>query len=98
MTYENAVTLIRETLASLVRSGIIQDDISAEESTSLLGRNSVLDSIAFVTFITELEDRVSRVKGQEFFLVLNDIHDFNPNDAMLSVGTLAKYLAGFSNK
>lgn len=98
MTHEYAISLIQETLTSLVRSGIIQDDINIEESTSLLGKNSVLDSIAFVTFITELEDRVSRVKGQEFFLVLNEIHDFNPNDAMLSVDTLAKYLAGFSEK
>jgi acyl carrier protein len=88
-----AFELIQDTLNSLLRIGLIdQQEVAALEDTVLLGGGSPLDSIAFVTFITELEDRLSRAENKDLFLVLKDIHNFNADNANLSVGTLARYL------
>lgn len=73
MTRERAMELVRETFASLRRSGILERDIVAGEGTVLLGRGSELDSIAFVTFVTDLEERVRRETGKEFFLTLDEL-------------------------
>ena len=51
-----------------------------------------LDSVAFVTLISDLEERVSRESGRELFLVLDELHDFNGENPSLSVRTLAPYL------
>ena len=53
---------------------------------------SSLDSLAFVTLISDLEDRVSDAAEQEHYLVLTDIQDFSSDQAYLSAGELAKYI------
>lgn len=98
MIYEKSLQLIQESLNSLTRSGIIAEKVEVNKSTPLLGASSVLDSVAFVTFLTDIEDRICRETGKELFLVLNDIHGFNPDSAVLSVDTLAQYLVDFANK
>ena len=80
---QNALALITETLLSLQRFG---------PATILLGPGSMLDSLAFVTFIAELEDKLNRLAGHELSLVLNEIHDFNTDASRLTVDVLARYL------
>jgi hypothetical protein len=76
----------------LLRAGLIEIDMTVTGDTVLLGAGSQLDSIAFVTFVTEMEDRLNRETGQELYLVLTDIHEFNMDSAQLSVDTLARYV------
>ena len=93
ITYDSALHLIQDSLSSLQRAGLMEQEIMVQDDTVLLGSGSPLDSIAFVTFVTELEDRLNREENQEeLFLVLQDIHDFNTANSNLSVGTLAHYL------
>jgi hypothetical protein len=89
-----AATLIRATFESLQRSGIISAAIVFSEETVLLGSASELDSLGFVTFISDLEERVSESAGDEVFLVLDDISNFNLNNPSLTVKALAAYVAG----
>lgn len=92
LSYEQALKLIQDSLSSLYQSGLVEQDVIAHVDTVLLGTGTFLDSIAFVTFVTDLEDRLNRNIGREIFLVLSDIHDYNADKPYLSAGTLAKYI------
>lgn len=96
ITNSEATKIITDSIASLVRSGTIStsDDINAE--TVLLGRGSVLDSLGFITLVTDLEDRLEAVIGRETYLVLDDINEFNINNPALTVAVLAQYIEKLS--
>lgn len=92
ITQERSVALIRESIASLRRAGLIEHDIAVDETTVLLGMGSELDSVSFVTLISDLEDRLSRETGRDHFLVLDELHDFNGEEPSLTVRGLAPYI------
>ena len=96
ITNSEATKIITNSIASLVRSGTIStsDDINAE--TVLLGRGSVLDSLGFITLVTDLEDRLEAVICRETYLVLDDINEFNINNPALTVAVLAQYIEKLS--
>jgi len=98
MTQENAITLIQESFDSLYQSGVISEDIIVDKNTSILGENSILDSIGFITLFTDIEDRISQKTGKEIYLVLDEISDFNINNPFLSAGIIANYLIDKINK
>jgi acyl carrier protein len=93
VTNDQALQLIQESLDSLHESGIIPEAVRVDEGAVLLGTGSVLDSIGFVTFVTEVEDRLQRDTGTDHFLVLADIHEFNAGESYLSAGSLARYIS-----
>lgn len=93
ITNENTYSLIKECVDSLVRSGSIDPIENFSRDTVILGGGSVLDSISFVTFITEVEDRIQSETGEEFYLVLNEIDAFNINNPNLTIGGLSDYIS-----
>lgn len=93
MNIENVINLMQESFDSMKRSGMIEDDIVVNFDTVILGSGSSLDSLGFVTFISDLEERVSAETDQEHYLILTDIHEFNAEQTFLSAGTLAQYIA-----
>jgi acyl carrier protein len=88
-----ALSLMQEAVSDLRQGGLIDRAFDVTRETVLLGAGSPLDSIGFVTFVTELEDRLGREVGNEVPLLFNEIHDFNANNPHLSAGTLACYIA-----
>lgn len=92
MTFERAILLIQSSISSLRRSGLIDDDVVVADETVLLGTSSPLDSMAFVAFVTDLEDRLQRETGRDLSLVLSSIHDFNADAPALRADALAKYI------
>jgi len=98
LTLERALQLIQDSIVGLRRVGLIDADLTVTGNTVLLGIGSPLDSIAFVTFVTDVEERLNRETGQELYLVLTDIHDFNPESASLTGDMLARYLVNLMNK
>ena len=92
LSYERALQLLQDSLASLHRSGLLETDLRLTDDTVLLGTGSLLDSIAFVTFVTDVEERLGRATNQELYLILTDIHEFNTDSVSLSAGALARYL------
>ncbi len=60
---------------------------------SLLGKDSQLDSVGFVSFISDIEERLSTETGKEIYLVLDDIQGFDMNNPHLSVNHFVKYLS-----
>jgi len=93
ITNENTYKLINECVDSLIRSGSIDPIENFSRDTVILGGGSVLDSISFVTFITEVEDRIKSETGEEFYLVLNEIDAFNINNPNLTIGGLSDYIS-----
>jgi acyl carrier protein len=98
ITHERSVALIQESIHSLRRAGLLEHDLVVDEGTVLLGMGSELDSIAFVTLISDLEDRLSRETDRDQFLVLDDLHDFNADQPSLTVRTLAPYLVEIAGR
>ena len=95
MTKDDVFKLIQDSFDSLQSADLISETVTVDESTVLLGPDSLLDSIAFVTFIVELEDRLHQAGGQDmsvFSLAINEVHEFNPDKAVLTAGTLANYV------
>ncbi len=94
MKREHVLQLIQECFDTLASSDLIKEKVHVDGQTQLLGPNSLLDSIAFVTFMVELEDRITQTLEPDapmFSLSIGDIHDFNPDKASLTTGTLADF-------
>jgi acyl carrier protein len=98
ITHDRSVELIQESIRALRRAGLLEHDLVIDDSTVLLGMGSELDSVAFVTLISDLEDRLARETGKDLFLVLDDLHDFNGEDPSLTVRTLAPYLVELAGR
>ena len=86
----SALALLQDSLDSLVRSGTIDQPIKIQLTTQLLGPESSLDSMGFVTFITDIEDRLEARLNKECYLVLNEISQFDINSPNLTVDVLAR--------
>ena len=100
MNLDQANHIIQDTFDSLHRVGLLDAPVQVNSGTVVLGAGSPLDSIGFVTFITELEDRLVQGTGNpDIALVLDDVHQFNADEKALTTGTVARYavhLAGQS--
>ncbi|HZK72178.1 MAG TPA: hypothetical protein VFD03_11795 [Clostridia bacterium] len=93
---EEIVKSICDICNNLFDSGIISEKVDIDEQTVLMGANSVFDSIAFVTLFMDLEEKMSDSKGEEVYLLIDEIHEYNPEDTFLTVGTLADYIENLS--
>ncbi len=94
--HETALGVIRDSFESLRRSGIISSKTPFSADMVVLGSRSELDSLGFVTFISDLEDRLGAMENRDVYLVLSDITDFNVDNPSLTVNTLASYLVGLT--
>jgi len=92
MKEERALELIAASLATLDdNERFTQDDVILE-NVILLGVESPLDSIEFVGFVTDLEERISVEADKDLYLVVNEIEQFNINELNLTAATLAKHI------
>jgi hypothetical protein len=97
LSEQRALAMIQEILNGLHRSGLIESVVPVGADTVILGAGSALDSLGFVTFVADLEDRLSRETDKELSLVLNELHEFNADVPYLSAGTVAKYMVELTN-
>lgn len=91
------ISLIQESLDGLFNSAMIDCKIHVDQATPLFGSSSNIDSMSFVALVTDVEDRISRMTGKDYFIVLSDIEELYPNDPTLTAGMLASYLVGLSD-
>jgi hypothetical protein len=96
MTRTAAIQLMQDSLDSLHRSGITKENTKVTPDTVILGSHSFLDSLGFVTFISDLEERVSKEAGREIYLILGDIHQSNAVQTSLSASILADYIVNIT--
>jgi hypothetical protein len=89
---EKALILMQDSFDGMARSGLLNEKIVVNESTVLLGSDLILDSFGFVTFISDMEERISLEIGQDYFIVLSEIYGVDDNDSKLTAGVLARYI------
>ena len=68
MTENDALKMIEMSLDKLKAYKMIPEDTVFSESLTLLGPGSPLDSIGFVTFMTDIEERISFETDKEIYL------------------------------
>ena len=90
---DEALQLIKDSIESLYRSGTLTQHEKITPETILLGSGSFFDSVDFITFITDVEDRIQQKTDKEYYLVLNDIQKFNVDNPYLTVEILAQYIS-----
>jgi len=93
---EQILALLRESVRSLRRSGIIEVDMDVEPATVLLGTGSSLDSMGFVTFVTDVEERLNRATGKDLYIVLTELEELYPGETQLTASMFADYLVRLS--
>jgi len=98
MTEKDAMKMIEASLGKLKTDEMIAHDTVVSGSLPLLGPGSPLDSIGFVAFLTDLEERISIEANKEIYLVLNEISEFNINQSHLLVEQLARHLVKVSEE
>ncbi|MDD3138169.1 MAG: hypothetical protein PHX08_04255 [Lachnospiraceae bacterium] len=92
MTKEEIFNIIQEAMDNLFESGMTEEGIIINDNTVLIGPDTVLDSVAFVTLFMDLEEKFSDATGKEIFLLIDEIHEFNPEDTFLTVKVLVDYM------
>ena len=96
MEKDRILALLLESVRSLRRSGIIETAMEIEPDTVLLGTGSSLDSMGFVTFVTDVEERLNRETGKDLYIVLTELEELYPGSAQLTASMFADYLLQLS--
>jgi hypothetical protein len=97
INYDSALQLIQESFDSLHKSGMTTEEIKVNNDTCILGEDSPLDSIGFVTLFSEIEDRLYQTINVDIYLVLDEISEFDINSPYLSAEVIAKYIVNKAN-
>ena len=69
--------IVIESLKKLQKEKIISKNQKSSNSSVLLGDNSILDSIGFVTFLTNCEEGFQKKLKKIFTIKMNEINDLN---------------------
>ena len=88
----DSLSVIRDAFARLHDGGVLEAKIAVTPATVLLGTGSSLDSLGFVSVMSEIEDRLTAATGREVALLFDEIHAFNPDKSSLTVGTLSRFI------
>ena len=94
---ERALELIQESVEGLIRGGVIEESFVVENGTVLLGMGSPLDSLGFVTFVTDLEERlIDETDNDDLYFTLDEIQGFNMDNPNLTVEIFVDYMTSLT--
>lgn len=96
LTKDQIMKLLQVSIRSLRRSGIIEAEIDVSPETVLLGTGSSLDSMGFVTFVSDVEERLNMETGKDLYIVLTELQERYPGADTLSAEMFAEFLSGLS--
>jgi acyl carrier protein len=96
LSKSEVMALMQESIDSLKRSGVIETPLPISDTAVLLGQDSSLDSMGFVTFITDVEERLNRKTGKDVYIVLTDLEEKYPGAPQLSGAMFADYLVSLA--
>lgn len=89
--------LMQNVFSGLEAGGVIEYHTEITPNTVLIGPSTVLDSVGFVTLFMDLEERLSEITGKEIYLLIDEIHEFNPEDTFLTIEVLVNYIDNMLN-
>ena len=94
---KRALELIKESVDGLIRGGILETSFAVENDTVLLGIGSPLDSLGFVTFVTDLEERlIDETDNDELYFTLDEIQGFNMDNPNLTIEIFVDYMTSLT--
>lgn len=97
-TAQDALRLVQESFDGLAKAGTLEEGMEVSDETVLLGAKAALDSIAFVTFLTDFEDRLQRAASKECYLKFHEISDFDVKNPSITVKALVRYTVKLVNE
>lgn len=89
---EKALELIQESLDSLYRSNVIEEQVKVNDDTVFLGTNALLDSLGFVTFVTDLEERLVDETDLDVYFDMDNLQDYCGKSLILTPELLSGYM------
>lgn len=92
MTKDEIIALMAQSARELHETGLIAEKFDIDASSIVFGEGSPLDSIGFVTFVTDVEERLAMATNKDIAIALLDIENFDESTPVLSVDKLADYL------
>lgn len=93
MTYEAALKMMGDVLEGLSCSEMVEPGAPLTEDAVLIGPAAILDSLGFVTFVAEVEDRLNHGRDEPLELILAEIWQFSTENPSFTAGILADYCA-----
>jgi len=90
----DVINIMQDCMDDLFKSEMTTEQVTVESATPLFGNGSHLDSMAFVSFVTDVEERLSQISSSDLFIVLSDIEELFPKAPSLTVDMFAEYLLG----
>jgi acyl carrier protein len=94
MNRQDALQFIDRSVNNLRQSGVVEKDLSIDETTALFGSQAAFDSLEFVALISEVEEQLARAVDRDVYLLVDEIHQFGGEGrTSLSAGMLAEYIA-----
>ena len=87
-----SIGLIEESMRKLESEKMTDGVLNFSESLPLLGPGTQLDSLGFISFLTDLEERISLKTNKETYIVLNNIENFDISQSKLTVLQLAQHI------
>jgi acyl carrier protein len=88
-----AFEMIQDSLNDMQQARVLDAEVELQDDTVLLGSGSPLDSLAFVTLISELESRLAGATNRDIYLSFDQISAERPELDRLSAATLADYMS-----
>lgn len=92
VSQEKAFEIIKQSLESLKRSDVIKTLPELTDETVLLGENAMLDSLGFVTFVTEIEDRLYDETDKDLYLALDELQTYCGDIPILTTKLLSEFM------
>jgi len=88
------IGIIQQSFEGLVKANLIpeRDRIAINENTILFGGDSPLDSLSFVTLVSDVEDRMNMHSTNDLAIDLTEIDNFSVEEPNLTVAKLADFL------
>jgi len=92
------INIIQTALDELHDSAIIENRVFAEKNTPIIGDGAELDSVAFITLISDIESRVCEKFNKDIFIILSDIQSLDDESSAMNVDMLTNYLLTIISK
>lgn len=93
LSEERIVALMQDCATELYRGKVFESELTVKPETILLGADSPLDSIGFVTFVSEIENRINDETGKDVSISLMEVEGMDENNPHMTAGKLAAYIA-----
>ena len=97
LSTSQSLQIMQSALNNLFEAGMMDEKVIVDLDTPLFGEGSTLDSMGFVTFVTEVEERVIETVKKDIFIVLSDIEELYPNEPILNASMFSSYLQSIAN-